>query len=93
MDNISGSQKKFQCPCCGYFTLPESGEFDICPVCYWEDDPVQSRDIDFSGGANTVCLRDARENYTSCGAFDEKFIPFVREPSEEELQEYDTESI
>ena len=33
-------KKKYKCPCCGYYTfdhvLDES--YDICPVCYWEDD-------------------------------------------------------
>lgn len=29
---------KFACPCCGYLTLDERGGYDICPVCYWEDD-------------------------------------------------------
>ncbi|MDE6875788.1 MAG: hypothetical protein K2P87_15200 [Lachnospiraceae bacterium] len=30
--------KKYQCLCCGYKTLDSRGEFDICPVCFWEDD-------------------------------------------------------
>ena len=29
---------KFSCPCCGCFTLEERGGYDICPVCFWEDD-------------------------------------------------------
>ncbi|HEI2325144.1 TPA: hypothetical protein SI485_004590, partial [Escherichia coli] len=28
----------YKCPCCGYLTLPERGQYDICPVCQWEDD-------------------------------------------------------
>lgn len=30
--------KKVRCLCCGYRTLDERGAFDICPVCFWEDD-------------------------------------------------------
>lgn len=30
-----GLTKGFQCACCGYYS------FDICPVCYWEDDLYQ----------------------------------------------------
>lgn len=30
--------KKFACPCCGCLTLDERGCYDICPVCFWEDD-------------------------------------------------------
>lgn len=29
---------KFACPCCGCLTLAERGAYDICPVCFWEDD-------------------------------------------------------
>jgi cysteine-rich CPCC protein len=31
----------YRCPCCGYLTLPARGEYDICPVCFWEDDDPQ----------------------------------------------------
>ena len=31
-------KKKVRCLCCGYRTLDERGCFDICPVCFWEDD-------------------------------------------------------
>lgn len=30
--------KKYKCLCCGYKTLDTRGEYDICPVCFWEDD-------------------------------------------------------
>ena len=26
------------CPCCGYKTLNEKGGYDICPICFWEDE-------------------------------------------------------
>ena len=29
---------KFACLCCGFLTLDERGGYDICPVCFWEDD-------------------------------------------------------
>src|SRR3712207_8061939 len=46
------------CPCCGYRTLrePEYGSYDICPVCFWEDDSVQFSDPDYRGGANHESL-------------------------------------
>ena len=31
-------RKKVTCLCCGYRTLDERGAFDICPVCFWEDE-------------------------------------------------------
>ena len=30
--------KKVRCLCCGYRTIDERGAFDICPVCFWEDE-------------------------------------------------------
>jgi len=26
------------CVCCGYKTLKEQGQYEVCPICYWEDD-------------------------------------------------------
>jgi hypothetical protein len=28
----------YPCPCCGFVTLGERSAFEICPVCFWEDD-------------------------------------------------------
>jgi Cysteine-rich CPCC len=56
---------RFPCPCCDSLTLsePPSGSFEICPVCRWEDDGLQFRDMDYRGGANRPSLREARANY------------------------------
>ncbi len=27
-----------KCLCCGYRTIKERGIFEICPICFWEDD-------------------------------------------------------
>ncbi|WP_354681976.1 CPCC family cysteine-rich protein [Cupriavidus necator] len=47
-------------PCCGGFTIDELGIYEICTVCGWEDDPVQSADPDYAGGANSCSLREAQ---------------------------------
>jgi hypothetical protein len=59
---------QFRCPCCGHFTLTEEGHYEICPVCFWEDDPIQSQNEIFAGGANRMSLREARQNYKLLGA-------------------------
>jgi hypothetical protein len=53
------------CPCCGQLTLSESGVYEICGVCHWEDDPVQSTNASYVGGANRCSLRQARERWMS----------------------------
>ncbi|MDO5325738.1 MAG: CPCC family cysteine-rich protein [Clostridia bacterium] len=76
---------RYPCPCCGCFTLPEQGQYDICPVCFWEDDPVQSRDERLDGGANKVSLNEARKNYLAFGVCEKGMLPHVRKPVPEEL--------
>ena len=48
------------CPCCGAHTLDELGTYEICAVCNWEDDPIQSTDPDYAGGANKESLKAAQ---------------------------------
>jgi hypothetical protein len=31
---------KNSCPVCGYLTLDERNTFDICGICFWEDDGI-----------------------------------------------------
>lgn len=79
----------YKCECCGCYTLPEesTGNYNICPVCYWEDDIVQIEDPDFQGGANEESLNQARNNYKIFGACSRKFIDKVRKPYCKELPE------
>lgn len=51
------------CPCCGRYHFKEKDAYEICPVCGWEDDPLQRREPDFEGGANTLSLNDAIRKY------------------------------
>lgn len=76
------SMDKFPCSCCGYMTLKEKppGTYEICPVCFWEDDVVQLSDPDFAGGANVVSLRQAQRNFLEIGVSDPRFKKNVRAP-------------
>ena len=51
------------CPVCGKYYFPERHGYDICPVCGWEDDPLQRRERDLAGGANRLSLNEARRHY------------------------------
>ncbi|MHA3081882.1 CPCC family cysteine-rich protein [Acinetobacter sp. ANC 5383] len=77
----------YPCLCCGYLTRsePPNGEFDICPVCYWEDDPWQSEDYDLEDCANTPSLNQARENFKKYGAMEERYLKHVRKPYNHEI--------
>lgn len=83
--------KKYRCPCCGYYTFEEQidNTFEICPVCFWEDDGVQLFRSDYSGGANTPSLCEARANFKEFGACERRLIKYVRDPKEDELSGID----
>ena len=73
------------CPCCGFLTIGKSGNFEICPVCVWEDDPAQSADAEFTDGANWgTCLRKARDTFKLTGASDPHWIADARPPKPNE---------
>lgn len=48
------------CPCCESRVITELGAYEICEACNWEDDPTQSADPTYAGGANRMSLVQAR---------------------------------
>jgi hypothetical protein len=63
----------FPCPCCDTLdALSEQGGFDICETCGWEDDPLQSSEPDYEGGANILSLNKAKAAWTVTSASDER---------------------
>jgi len=74
------------CPCCGYRTLPERNGFDLCPVCFWEDDGQDDADADeVRGGPNSILsLTQARRNFAEFGACEARFVENVRPPNASE---------
>jgi hypothetical protein len=77
----------YACPCCRYITLTERGGFEICPVCFWEDDGQDDPDADVVlGGPNgQLSLTQARQNFASIGASDGRCRAFVRPPLPQEV--------
>ncbi|GKW26028.1 MULTISPECIES: CPCC family cysteine-rich protein [Pectobacterium] len=61
--NELANKYNYPCPCCGKHEFEVLGEYDICSHCGWEDDPVQSREPDYPGGANQMSLNEAREAF------------------------------
>lgn len=77
------SSELYTCPCCGYKTLEDGspGSFEICSLCYWENDNVQADDPHYEGGANEVSLYQAQRNFIDFGASDKKYIGSVQNPT------------
>ncbi len=66
-DPVDGAVEELaECPCCEYRSLPAQGEYEICPVCFWEDDGTS--DLDSISGPNHLTLREARLNVERFGA-------------------------
>ncbi|MFC4255322.1 hypothetical protein GRI97_07790 [Altererythrobacter xixiisoli] len=74
------------CPCCDNRTLDEHADYEICPVCFWEDDGQDDESAnEIWGGANgDISLTAARQNYIRIGAADPKNLRHVRAPTEAE---------
>lgn len=76
----------YRCPCCGFVTLAERAMYEICPVCFWEDDGQDDHDADeCRGGPNgQLSLTEARRNFEATGASSGRLSPQVRAPRPEE---------
>lgn len=57
------------CPACGY-PVHDRGNFDICQVCWWEDDGELTATLDDVSGPNHITLREARHNFDEWGHCD-----------------------
>jgi hypothetical protein len=80
------------CLCCGYKTIegyetnfgytkpPDT--YAICPICWWQDDPVAFSHPDEVIGPNGVSLRQAQENFAEFGASERRLLPHARQPDE-----------
>ncbi len=51
------------CPVCGKHQFEEDDNFEICPICGWEDDGLQRDEPDYDGGANEISLNQARKEW------------------------------
>lgn len=51
---------KNSCPVCGYLTLDERDAFEICGICFWEDDGVDDLEDNEYSGPNHMTLKEGR---------------------------------
>lgn len=78
-----GKNNLFQCPCCDYFTLSAVAMYDICPVCFWEDDGTTG---EHGFSPNGVSLAEGRENFQKYGASKLHDLEYVRAATAEEKE-------
>jgi len=80
---LKGYPVKYKaCPCCGYKTLENLGDYEICMVCWWEDggqDNDSTSILSKFGEPNDVSLIEARINFIKKG---------IAEPEREDLIEF-----
>ena len=80
--------KKYPCPCCGYKTIEREDTFyDICPVCFWETDPIQLAAPTYKGGANRPSLIEAQQNFIQFGACEKEVFAYTRLPLIDEIKD------
>lgn len=60
----SKDNKDTICPVCEEFSFESSGDYDICPICRWENDGIQRDQKDYWGGANTLSVNEAKAVYS-----------------------------
>lgn len=77
------------CLCCGYRTLYTVSIFDICEICYWEDDPSSWDSPErVTGGPNGPdSLHQAQKNFVEFGASAEDMLNLVRKPTEKDVRD------
>jgi hypothetical protein len=80
--------RKYPCPCCGYLVFGEPpGSWEICPICFWEDDLSQLRFVDLAGGANRPSLLDAQRNVQAFGCCEQRVMSHVRSATSTDVRD------
>ena len=83
MKREQASNSLYACPCCGYATLSEPAGYEICHICFWEDDGQDDpEEKENWGGPNHVSLKQARFNFIVFGAAEKKDLKHVKAPTE-----------
>jgi hypothetical protein len=65
------------------------GSYDICKICFWEDDPIQLRFPKFAGGANKPSLMEAQRNFAEFGACEIHLLQHVRPLTPKDIRDPD----
>jgi hypothetical protein len=81
-------ENKYPCPCCGYFMFAEGpGSFEICDICFWQDDLIDLEEMYEPWGPNRVSLEDGQKNFADFGATEKRFLEHVRSVNTNDVKE------
>jgi hypothetical protein len=77
--------KEYPCPCCGRLVFEQPpGNWEICPICFWEDDIMQLGYPMKGRGANKFSLFESQREFARSGVSDTRCKVHVRPPREDE---------
>ena len=62
--------KKVLCPVCGKYEFQSELFYDVCEVCGWINNPIQTDNPDLDGDENKMSFNQACENYRKTGKVD-----------------------
>ncbi|WP_437225940.1 CPCC family cysteine-rich protein [Planctomicrobium sp. SH661] len=54
---------KYTCPICGHKTLDARCDWDVCPICFWEDDVLENKGDRTSSANQGLRISEAQANY------------------------------
>ena len=80
---------RYTCPCCGFRTLTGPGNYDLCPVCFWEDDGMHDNDAASVEGPNGITLAEGQRLYQRYGSSALHCLSKARPPATEEPRDPD----
>ncbi|WP_081986669.1 CPCC family cysteine-rich protein [Chitinibacter sp. ZOR0017] len=70
--------KLVQCDCCDYFSILSGEGYEICPICFWEQDYFGIEEPDTPSGANHgLSIREGRANFQNYGACTPELVKSV----------------
>ena len=71
---VGNPEKMYECSCCGYLTLSNRAEYDICRLCGWEDDGTPTSEYEKYSSVNGCTLQEAKNKFLK--SFHKKKIIF-----------------
>jgi len=81
--------KAYPCACCGHMAFErQPGSYDVCPICWWEDDEVQLRPNWWNFGGPNKPIRVAQWKYQRRGQLPPDAV-WEREPIEGDVRDPD----